>query len=82
MKNDDQKDISLLTLGVYGAVGFQLAIAVVGGWFLGNYLDGRWQTSPWLALIGLTGGFVGGLVNLVRILQWHQNRKNSLDERR
>ena len=81
MKNEDQKDPLWLTFGIYGAVGFQLAIAVVGGWFLGNYLDQRWQSSPWLALSGLVIGFVGGLVNLIRILQWQQKRKNPLDER-
>ncbi|MDO8528143.1 MAG: AtpZ/AtpI family protein [Deltaproteobacteria bacterium] len=75
MNNDDKKNPMWLTLGVYGAVGFQLSIAVVAGWFLGNYFDQRWNTSPWLALLGLISGFIGGFVNLIRMLSWHQNRK-------
>lgn len=72
--NNDKKDPAWLTFGIYGAIGFQLALAVVGGWILGNYLDERWRTGPWIALIGLAIGFIGGLVNLIRVLNWHQNR--------
>lgn len=75
MKNDK----FLVTFGIYGAVGIQLALTVVAGWLVGNYFDGKWQTSPWLALLGLVLGFVGGLYNLIRVLRWRQ--KSSLDER-
>lgn len=70
MSNLPKKDPLWLIFGIYGAVGIQLALAVIGGWFIGNYFDGRLQTAPWLALIGLIGGFIGGLYNLIRILKW------------
>lgn len=70
-----KKDDFWVTFGIYGAVGFQLALTVVAGWFLGNYFDQKWAISPWLALSGLVLGFVGGLYNLIRILNWRQ--KNS-----
>ena len=76
MLNDDKKDPIWITLGVYGAVGFQLALAVIAGWFIGNYFDQRWNSSPWLAVTGLVAGFIGGLVNLIRILNWHQRKKS------
>lgn len=60
---------SLTTYGIYGAAGIQLAASVVGLLLLGNYLDGRFGTGPWLAVGGLVLGFVGGLVNLVRIVK-------------
>ena len=59
----------LTTYGIYGAAGIQLAASVVGLLLLGNYLDGRFGTGPWLAVAGLVLGFVGGLVNLVRIVK-------------
>lgn len=70
----NKKDPLWLTFGIYGAVGIQLAIAVVAGLFLGNYLDKKWDTSPWLALLGLTLGFTGGLYNLIRLLRWRDDK--------
>ncbi|OGQ05727.1 MAG: hypothetical protein A2W61_06450 [Deltaproteobacteria bacterium RIFCSPLOWO2_01_44_7] len=74
MTNDDQKNPFWLTFGLYGAVGIQLSLTVVAGWFMGDYLDRRWGTSPWLALLGLVLGFTGGLWNLIRILNWRTKR--------
>lgn len=70
-----KKDPLWLALGIYGAVGFQLAIAVVGGWFLGDWCDQKWGSAPWLALAGLILGFLGGFYNLLRLLRWRQNRQ-------
>jgi len=60
---------ALIACGVYGAAGLQLAASVVGFLLLGNWLDGRLGLSPWLAVAGLIVGFVGGLVNLIRIVR-------------
>ena len=64
-----------IQFGVYGAVGFQLAGAVVFGLLSGHYLDGKLNTSPWLAVIGLILGAAGGFYNLFRILKWYQSKK-------
>ena len=64
------KDSFLVAWGVYGAVGVQLAVMVVGGLLLGHWVDGKWGTSPWLALAGLVVGSIGGFYNLIRLLQW------------
>lgn len=78
-----KEDPFWITFGIYGAVGIQLAGAVLGGWFLGDFCDARWGSTPYLALSGLVLGFIGGLYNLIRVLHWQQHRKekNSLDER-
>jgi F0F1-type ATP synthase assembly protein I len=70
-------DPFLIAFGIYGGVGMQLALSVVGGLLLGNYLDGRWDTKPWLALSGLTLGAAGGFYNLLKILIWNQRRKEA-----
>jgi ATP synthase protein I len=72
-------DPFLVAFGIYGGVGLQLAAAVVGGLLLGHYLDGRFQTHPWLAMTGLLLGSVGGFYNLIKILIWNQQRKQSQD---
>ena len=73
-------DSAVVAYGIYGAVGFQLAGAVVGGLLLGNWLDGKCGTSPWIALGGLVVGSVGGFYNLIRLLSWNQARKDQIEQ--
>jgi F0F1-type ATP synthase assembly protein I len=69
------RDSAFYTLGLYGAVGIQLAASVVAGLAFGAWLDKKIETSPWFALVGTILGAVGGIWNLVRILKWNE-RKN------
>lgn len=69
------KDPFWLTFGLYGAVGIQLSLAVVAGWWLGGYFDEKFGSAPWLALLGLVAGFSGGLYNLIRLLRWREKNK-------
>ncbi len=71
---NDEKNSFWIAFGIYGAVGIQLALSVVAGWFLGDWLDGKWGTRPWLGLTGLALGFIGGLYNLIRILRWRDGK--------
>lgn len=70
-----EKESPMSAYAVYGAVGIQLAAAVVAGLFFGNYIDKKLGTSPWLAVTGTLLGFIGGMVNLVRILGWFDRRR-------
>lgn len=65
---------TLYTVGLYGAVGIQLAASVVAGLVFGNYIDGKIGTSPWLAMAGTVLGTVGGIWNLVKILKRDEKR--------
>lgn len=65
---------SMIALGTYGAIGFQLAIAVVAGVWGGRYLDGRWDTTPWLTIAGMLIGSVAGFWNLIKLLKWKDER--------
>lgn len=69
---EDRQGSPMAAYAVYGAAGVQLAAAVVAGLVFGNYLDKRVGTSPWFAVSGTILGFVGGMVNLVRILGWFE----------
>ena len=69
-------DPFILAFGIYGAVGFQLAISVVAGLFLGQWVDGKLGTGPWLTLVGLILGSIAGFYNLIRIMNWKQRRQN------
>lgn len=70
-----KSDPFLIAFGIYGAVGFQLAATVVGGLLFGSWLDKKFETLPWLTIIGLVIGSIGGFYNLIRILNWKETRK-------
>ena len=50
----------------YSGVGLELAGATAGLALAGYWIDGKFGTSPWGILGGVTIGIVGGLYNLVR----------------
>jgi ATP synthase protein I len=52
--------------GPYLTIGIQLAIAVVGFFFLGRWLDDVLGTAPWLMIIGLMLGTTGGFISFFR----------------
>ena len=57
---------------VYGA-GLTLAVAVGMFAYGGLWLDARFGTKPWLLLLCVVCGIVGGILHLIRVLapeQW------------
>jgi len=52
--------------GPYLTMGMQLAISVVAFFFLGRWLDGLWNTTPWLMVAGLVLGTAGGFISFFR----------------
>ncbi len=48
------------------AAALQLAVAVILMFFIGNWLDGKFGTAPWLMLAGLTVGFAAGFFAFIR----------------
>jgi ATP synthase protein I len=51
------------------AAALQLAVAVILMFFLGNWLDGKFNSAPWLMLTGLAVGFAGGFFAFLRSVQ-------------
>jgi F0F1-type ATP synthase assembly protein I len=59
-------------IGVLSAIPFILALAPIVGYFLGNYLDSKFRTGPWLSYVMLGLGFVAGVretIHLVKLAQ-------------
>ena len=48
-------------------IGFEFAAVVVVLAGIGWWLDGKWETSPWLMLTGLAIGTIGGLYKVWRV---------------
>jgi ATP synthase protein I len=43
-------------VGSWGTLGLEIVLSVMLGFFGGRWLDGRFGTSPWLALLGFFFG--------------------------
>ena len=56
----------IATFAPYLTIGMQLAFAVVGFFFLGRWLDGVFNTTPWLMIAGLVIGTAGGFIGFFR----------------
>jgi ATP synthase protein I len=51
------------------AAAIQLAAAVILMLLLGQWLDGKFGTAPWLMLAGLAVGFAAGFYSFLRSIQ-------------
>jgi len=57
------------SLGPYLNLGTTFALAIGGLAYVGNWLDGRWGTDPWMTLAGAVTGMAVGFVNLVQTVR-------------
>lgn len=46
--------------------GLHFGLAIVAFALIGNWADGRFGTKPWLLLLGVALGFIGGTISLVK----------------
>jgi F0F1-type ATP synthase assembly protein I len=49
-------------------LGMTFAVSIGGLAYLGHRLDRRWETEPWMTLVGAILGMVLGFVNLFRLV--------------
>ena len=66
----DQKRRSFyFVFGRVSELGFVIAIPIVGGVFLGRWLDGKFDTNPMLTVIGVVLGVMvsfGAMYNIIK----------------
>ena len=48
-------------------IGIQFPVSIALGYFFGRWLDGLFETKPWLTIIFALFGIAAGFVNLFRI---------------
>lgn len=51
----------------HASLGLEMGVAVLLGWWVGQYLDGRWGTDPWLMLTGTLCGVGAGFKAVIRV---------------
>jgi ATP synthase protein I len=62
MKNETLR--YLREMAYFSSLGLQVALSIFIGLGIGVYLDRRWDTVPWLTLVGLGLGIAAGYRNI------------------
>jgi len=78
--NDDRN--RLRGLMPFLTMGIQLALSIVVFFFLGKWMDSRFNTSPWFMLGGLTIGGVGGMIKFITSVTKLAQQQDALDAER
>lgn len=65
-------------IGLVGSFGFTTAGAMAGGYFLGSYLDKRFDTSPWFMMSFIILGVIGSFIEFFKLVKklLEENNKN------
>lgn len=56
-------------LGLVGSFGFTTAGAVAGGYFLGSYLDKKFNSSPWFMLSLIILGIIASFIEFFKLIK-------------
>ncbi len=67
----------LRTAGLLLAIPTLLIVAPLVGFFIGNWLDKRFHTTPWLMIAGLVLGFVAAGRETYQIYKRYQDQETS-----
>ena len=61
------------------AIGFEIAVAVIIGYYGGRFLDRKLGTDPWISYAGLLAGIGAAIKALVRIVRIYRRDPESDD---
>lgn len=64
-----QKENPWKMVALVGAIGMDLSFCTLAGFYGGQYLDGRFGTSPLFLLVGLLGGLAIGIYGVYLLIQ-------------
>lgn len=64
-------------IGLLVAIPGILLASPLIGFFIGSYLDSRWQTAPWLMLVFLILGFAAGVRQTILLIREATRHNNS-----
>ncbi len=56
-------------LGLTGGIGAVMAASILGGYFIGRYLDAKFGTAPWLLILTLLLCMTAGFLEVYKIVK-------------
>ncbi|MCE2982120.1 MAG: AtpZ/AtpI family protein [Parachlamydia sp.] len=69
MTEDEESKQRWKQVGVYLTIPFILSVSPILGWLIGNWLDKRLHTAPFLMYGGVLLGFIAGFREIYRIIK-------------
>jgi len=81
-KRSDSRYEGLRTAGLLLAIPTLLIVSPLVGFFLGNLVDRRLHTAPWLGILGLVLGFAAAGRETYRIYRRTQAEEEERNQRR
>lgn len=74
-ERNSSRESLVLKMGKYAAIGLEFPGTVIGGLFLGYFLDGYFGTFPWLTTICSLAALIGAFVRLVQWVRRFSDRE-------
>ena len=65
--------------GNTGAVGIEIAVAIIIGYLGGRFLDRKLGTEPWISYAGLLAGIGAAIKALLRVIRAYRRDVADLD---
>lgn len=69
-------------IGTWTAIPVMIVVGLVGGFFLGQWLEGRYGHAPWLSFGGMVLGGVASVRKVVQTVRSEQRRQQRGTRRR
>ena len=66
---------AFIQFGYYTAMVTQMAMSMAAGVVLGYWLDGKFNTSPILTLLGTILGMAAGIHNLIQMINYFKRKE-------
>jgi F0F1-type ATP synthase assembly protein I len=66
--------------GTTGAVGIEIAVAIIIGYLGGRFLDRKLGTEPWISYAGLLAGMGAAIKALVRVVRSYRRDSAEPDD--
>ena len=63
---EDQRKV-IRSAGLASTIGLVLVISTVIGYAIGNWLDGKFGTAPWLMFVFTLFGIIAGFLQIFRL---------------
>ena len=66
--------------GNTGAVGIEVAVAIIIGYLGGRFLDRKLGTEPWISYAGLLAGIGAAIKALLRVIRSYRRDNRDVDD--
>jgi ATP synthase protein I len=68
---------SFRSFALFGSFGFTMAASILVGYFIGSYLDKRFESAPWCLLVCLLLSVIGAFIEFFKTVSRYNKRSKN-----